>query len=82
VLLWNERQEITETSIANAVLRIGEDLFTPFVDAGLLAGTYRAFLLDNRRIRERVLTLSDLRQCSNIYLINSVRGIQEAQLIT
>jgi para-aminobenzoate synthetase/4-amino-4-deoxychorismate lyase len=82
VLLWNERQEITETSIANVVLRIGEDLYTPFVDAGLLAGTYRAFLLDNGRIRERVLTLSDLGRCSNIYLINSVREFQEARLIT
>jgi para-aminobenzoate synthetase/4-amino-4-deoxychorismate lyase len=81
VILWNERREITESSIANVVVRIGEDLFTPPVDSGLLAGTYRAFLLDGGKIRERVLTISDLRQCSNIYLVNSVREFQEAELI-
>jgi para-aminobenzoate synthetase / 4-amino-4-deoxychorismate lyase len=82
VLLWNERQEITESSVANVVVRIGEDLFTPPVDSGLLDGTYRAFLLDSGKITERVLTLSDLRQCSKVYLVNSVREFQEAELLS
>jgi len=80
VVLWNEREEVTESCIANIVVRIGNDFFTPPVDSGLLAGTYRSWLLDTGRIRERVLRISDLKQCSNIYLINSVRKWQEAAL--
>lgn len=82
VVLWNERGEITESCVANIVVRIEADYFTPPVDSGLLAGTYRSWLLDTGRIRERVLKISDLKQCSHIYLINSVRKWQEAVLNT
>jgi para-aminobenzoate synthetase/4-amino-4-deoxychorismate lyase len=80
VLLWNEREEITESSIANVVVKINEDLFTPPLDSGLLAGTFRKWLLDTGQIRERILKVRDLEQCSKIYLINSVRKWQDAVL--
>jgi para-aminobenzoate synthetase / 4-amino-4-deoxychorismate lyase len=80
VLLWNEREEITESSIANVVVKIGDDLFTPPRDSGLLAGTFRKWLLDMGQIRERILKVRDLDRCSRIYLINSVRKWQDAIL--
>lgn len=80
VLLWNEREEITESSVANVVARIGSDLFTPPRDSGLLAGTFREWLLNTGRIKERVLRIPDLQKCSKIFLINSVRKWQEAIL--
>ena len=80
VLLWNEREEITESSIANVVVKIGEDLFTPPRDSGLLAGTFREWLLETGQIRERILKVRDLDRSSKIYLINSVRKWQEAIL--
>ena len=49
-------------------------------DSGLLAGTFRAWLLDQGKIRERVMKIEDLKRCSKIYLINSVRKWQEAVL--
>jgi para-aminobenzoate synthetase/4-amino-4-deoxychorismate lyase len=82
VVLWNERGEVTESCVANIVVRIENDYFTPPVDSGLLAGTYRAWLLDTGRIHERILRVTDLKLCSNIYLINSVRKWQEASLKT
>jgi para-aminobenzoate synthetase/4-amino-4-deoxychorismate lyase len=78
VLLWNARGELTETCIANIVLQLGDELLTPPVDSGLLAGTYRAALLDEGRIRERVLTLADLERATAVFRINSVRGWQRA----
>ena len=80
VLLWNEREEVTESSIANVVVKIDGDLFTPPIDSGLLAGTYRAWLLHAGDIREKVLMVRDLNRCSKIYLINSVRKWQEATI--
>ena len=59
VLLWNEKEEITESCIANIVAEIDGDLFTPPVDSGLLAGTFREWLLDQGKIVNGI-KISDL----------------------
>jgi para-aminobenzoate synthetase/4-amino-4-deoxychorismate lyase len=81
VLLYNERNELTESCIANLVLEMNGELLTPPVDSGLLAGTYRAWLLRQGKIRECVIKVESLRKCSRIYLINSVGKWREARLI-
>jgi para-aminobenzoate synthetase/4-amino-4-deoxychorismate lyase len=80
VLLWNERGEITESTIANLVYEWEGELFTPPVEAGLLPGTYRAWLLKEGKASERRLRKSELAQCSRVYLVNSVRGMWEIQV--
>lgn len=80
VILWNERGEITEAGTANVVLALDGKLVTPPVACGLLAGTFRAFLLAKGEIHEQVIPLSSLEQCEKIYLINSVRKWREAIL--
>jgi para-aminobenzoate synthetase/4-amino-4-deoxychorismate lyase len=77
VLLYNERHEITETSIANVVLRKNGRWVTPPLSCGLLPGTMRQRLLDEGKIAEEVLTLDDLKN-AEIYLINSLRGWRRA----
>jgi len=74
VVLWNEEGEITETTIANLVLRVKGELVTPALDSGLLPGTLRDELLEEGTISERVVTLEDLQRAEEIFLINSVRG--------
>ena len=81
MLLWNERGELTEATIANVVLELDGELVTPPIEAGLLAGTLRGVLVGNGRIHERPIPLKHLRRASKIWLINSVRGWQEAQLV-
>ncbi|MGH2536547.1 MAG: aminodeoxychorismate synthase component I [Candidatus Promineifilaceae bacterium] len=80
VLLWNERGEVTETTSANAVVRLAGRLWTPPVACGLLAGTFRGRLLAEGRIAERVIRLAELAECEAIYAVNSVRGWREAVL--
>ncbi len=80
IVLWNEKKEITESCIANIVVEINERLLTPPVQSGLLPGTYRTLLLEQKMISEKKLFLQDLPFCSKIYLINSVRGMWEVQL--
>ncbi len=80
VILWNERGEITETTIANLVLEIDGEALTPKESSGLLPGTLRAELLANRRVRETVLTLADLDRADAIWAINSLRGWIPTQL--
>jgi para-aminobenzoate synthetase/4-amino-4-deoxychorismate lyase len=80
VLLWNERGEITEMGSANIVVQFGEEFFTPPVECGLLGGTYRAFLLEQGKIQERVIPWDELRDARALFRINSVRGWQTARL--
>jgi len=78
VLLFNERGELTEATIANLVLELEGELVTPPIECGLLGGTFRSALLKAGKIREKVLTRADLRRCTQIFLVNSVRGWQRA----
>ncbi|MEB3339091.1 MAG: aminodeoxychorismate synthase component I, partial [Leptolyngbyaceae bacterium] len=78
VLLWNERGELTESCIANLIVEQDGQWYTPPVQCGLLAGTMRAWLLQQGRVEERVLRLEDLHNSSRIFLVNSVRKIQAA----
>ncbi|MFA5073341.1 MAG: aminodeoxychorismate synthase component I [Nitrospirota bacterium] len=80
VLLWNEKQEITESCIANLVVEIEGRLLTPPVCSGLLPGTYRSFLRKQGSITEEIITIQDLPRCSRLYLANSVRGMWEISL--
>jgi para-aminobenzoate synthetase/4-amino-4-deoxychorismate lyase len=80
VLLWNEKGEVTESTIANIVAEIDGVRYTPSVHCGLLAGTFRAEQLDAGTIAERVLSKADVASASRLWLINSVRGWVEARL--
>jgi para-aminobenzoate synthetase/4-amino-4-deoxychorismate lyase len=73
VIFWNERGEVTESRIANVVVPIEGQLYTPPVSSGLLPGTFRAELLAEGKIRERVITVEELRTAKEFFLINSVR---------
>ncbi|CAK0761921.1 para-aminobenzoate synthetase / 4-amino-4-deoxychorismate lyase [Gammaproteobacteria bacterium] len=81
VLLWNERGEITETTIANVVVELDGKRITPPVTAGLLAGTYRRRLLEEGAIREETIQRTDLPRASALWVINSVRGWRRAVLV-
>ena len=80
VLLWNEREEATESCIANVVVEMDGRLLTPPVRCGLLPGTYRSLLLKQGKVTEELIHIQDLRRCSKIYLVNSVRGMWEVSL--
>jgi para-aminobenzoate synthetase/4-amino-4-deoxychorismate lyase len=73
VLLWNERGELTESCVANLVVKQGGTLWTPPRECGLLPGTFRQELLERGEIRERILRREDLAGAEAVYLINSVR---------
>ncbi|MCX7819006.1 MAG: bifunctional chorismate-binding protein/class IV aminotransferase [Kiritimatiellae bacterium] len=79
-ILVNERGEITESTIANVVVRRNGEWLTPDARCGLLRGILREVLLAQERIREAVLRPADLRTAEQIWLINSVRGWMPARL--
>lgn len=74
VILWNPRSEVTESTIANVVVEVGERRVTPPVECGLLAGTFRAELLARGEIAEAQVTVDQLVVAPRFWLVNSVRG--------
>jgi para-aminobenzoate synthetase/4-amino-4-deoxychorismate lyase len=80
IVLWNRLGELSESTVANLVVELDDELLTPPDEAGLLPGTLRAELIDAGRIRERTITLDDLRAATRVWLINSVRGWVEVEV--
>lgn len=77
ILLFNERGELTEFTIGNLVVDMDGKFFTPPISCGLLAGTFREYLLETGKVEERVIHKDELKKCTKIYLVNSVRKWQE-----
>jgi para-aminobenzoate synthetase/4-amino-4-deoxychorismate lyase len=73
IIFWNERGEITESSIANIVVPIDGELFTPPIECGLLPGVFRNHLLAEGKIKERVITIDEFKDAQEFFLINSIR---------
>ena len=82
VLLVNERGEITESTIANIAVNLAGEWVTPPIDAGCLPGIYRQVLIDDGRLVERPIRMSDLEHSEEIALMNSVRLWRDAEIAT
>jgi para-aminobenzoate synthetase/4-amino-4-deoxychorismate lyase len=72
VILWNVDGEVTEATAANIIVEMRGKRVTPPVSCGLLAGTYRAELLERGEIEEAVIGLAELRRAERLWLVNSV----------
>lgn len=81
VLLWNENEQLTEFAIGNLVVEMNGRLYTPPIENGLLAGTYRQFLLDTGKIEEKEIHKNDLEDCEAVWFINGVRGWLKVKII-
>jgi para-aminobenzoate synthetase / 4-amino-4-deoxychorismate lyase len=81
VILFNEAGELTESTIANLVIEIDGVAWTPALACGLLGGVRRAQLLEAGDIAERRLTREDLARASAVWLVNSLRGRIDVELV-
>jgi para-aminobenzoate synthetase / 4-amino-4-deoxychorismate lyase len=80
VILLDEAGRPTEATIANLVAELDGVRVTPPLTAGLLPGVFRAELLATGQVRERSLTLAELRGARRLWLVNALRGWMEASL--
>ena len=80
VILINERDEITETTITNiAVFRDGQWI-TPALSCGLLPGVLRAELLSRGEIVEGIIHPEDLHSSDPVRCFNALRGTFDVEL--
>jgi para-aminobenzoate synthetase/4-amino-4-deoxychorismate lyase len=80
VLLHNESGELTEFTIGNLVVELNGQLLTPPISCGVLAGTFRAHLVETAQVLERTITVDQLRNCTKIFRVNSIRQWQRVDI--
>ncbi|MBU1076523.1 MAG: aminodeoxychorismate synthase component I [Spirochaetes bacterium] len=80
VIFLNEKEELTEGAITNIYIEKERILYTPPVSCGLLNGTIRQTLIKRKKIREKVLSIQDLKEADSIYISNSIIGLQKATM--
>ena len=79
-MLANERGEVTETTIANLLYRLGDRWYTPPTHCGLLPGVGRRLLIERGEVHERVLPLAELAACDELAVVSALRGRRSAIL--
>jgi para-aminobenzoate synthetase/4-amino-4-deoxychorismate lyase len=76
-IFYNEDGIVTEGAISSLIVRHGDRWRTPPLDAGVLPGVYRRFLLETRpEITEAIFSVSELFTADEVWLTNAVRGMR------
>jgi para-aminobenzoate synthetase/4-amino-4-deoxychorismate lyase len=71
---------LTEFTIGNLVVELDGKLFTPPISCGVLAGTFRAHLVETGQVVERTISVGQLKDCTKIFRVNSIRRWQRVQI--
>lgn len=80
-LLMNTHERICDSSIANIFWIKENDIFTPPLSEGCIAGVVRRFLIEKLpalgyHIQETTCTIKNLEEADEIFLTNAIRGIK------
>ena len=66
---------VLDAPTANVWARLGDDLVTPPLGAGVLPGVTRSFLLELTDAHERELAVEELYEADELFITSSVREV-------
>ena len=72
-IIFNSRNEMTETSISNIAVLIEGRWITPPITAGVLPGVMRAVAIERCDIEVAPIHISDVARCESALLLNSLK---------
>ncbi len=76
-IISNVNNEIADTTISNIFIIKNEKIFTPPLGSGCVAGVFRNYLFYKiSSIKEKELSKNDIRTASEIFVTNTIKGIQ------
>lgn len=81
VLLWNGQDMVMEGSITNIAIFFEGRWVTPPLSLGCLCGVTRHWLLRQKLIEERPISVSDIELGQTILLFNAVRGVMKGKVV-
>jgi len=74
-VLPNTRGELCEGTGSNVFVVRGDEVLTPPLDSGCLAGVTRALVIEGCGAREEALTMADFRAVDEVFLTSSTRDV-------
>ena len=81
VIFLNEKGYVTETSCANIFIVKNKEIFTPKINDGLLDGIIRRKIIENCDVKEKSITMEDLKESEEVIITNSVMGVMSIKKI-
>ena len=81
VIFLNEKGYVTETSCANIFIVKNKEIFTPKINDGLLDGIIRRKIVENFNVKEKSITIKDLKESEEVIITNSLMGVMSIKKI-
>lgn len=75
-ILFNRKNEVTETAVSNLVLRIANQWVTPPITAGVLPGVVRGIAIEECGVKVRPVHISEIADVQSAFLLSSLRLAQ------
>jgi len=75
-LLFNRKNEVTETAVANVAFLIEGSWVTPPITAGILPGVMRAIAIEECDVKVRTVHISEIGEVESAVMLSSLRVIQ------
>jgi branched-subunit amino acid aminotransferase/4-amino-4-deoxychorismate lyase len=75
-VLFNDKNEITETATANLALLIADQWVTPPITAGILPGVMRAIAIEQCGVKVRPIHISEIPEVESGFMLSSLRIAQ------
>ena len=75
-ILFNEKNEITETAVANLAFLISGEWVTPPISSGILPGVVRAIAIENCGVKVRPIHVSEIPEVESGLMLSSLRIAQ------
>jgi branched-chain amino acid aminotransferase len=75
-ILFNSKNEVTETAVSNLVMRIADQWVTPPITSGLLPGVVRGIAIEECSVKVRTVHISEIPEIESAFLISSLRLAQ------
>lgn len=81
VLFLNENGYVAETSCANIFIVKNKQIFTPKISDGLLDGIIRRKIIEYYDVKEKSITMKDLKESEEVIITNSLMGVMSIKKI-
>jgi para-aminobenzoate synthetase/4-amino-4-deoxychorismate lyase len=80
-IFLNQEGQLCEGARSNVFVEKKGKLYTPCFESGLLRGTFRKKLLEEKKCKEKILALRDLKEADAVYCGNDVRGLVKVKVL-
>lgn len=81
-ILLNTDNNVIETTNSNIFILKSNKLYTPPITDGCVDGTMRKWILQEEKVIEKSLLISDINQADEVFLSNATKGITPVKIVS